>query len=203
MYKTKNNTDMTMTSERQRKKLINAIIYFAQNTEFCHKLKLMKLLYYLDFWHFKETGKSVTGLNYKAWKMGPVPPQLYHEIEPENNPSDIQESLSIENEEFENGNGRFLKIVPRKEFNEKIFSQRELEILEKVALVFKDAKANEMSDCTHLKNSPWYKTKKEKGESAWIDYLLALDDEDNSLSPDEVKERLELDKETRELLKRL
>jgi hypothetical protein len=28
----------------------------------------------VDFTHFRETGRSVTGLDYQAWKMGPVPP---------------------------------------------------------------------------------------------------------------------------------
>ena len=57
---------------REKEKLGNAVIYFSENTEHCHKLKLFKLLYYLDFWHFKETGKSVTGLTYNAWGKGPV-----------------------------------------------------------------------------------------------------------------------------------
>lgn len=51
-------------------KLINAIIYFCTNTQVCMKTKLFKLLYLLDFEHFKVTGKSVTGLEYKAWKLG-------------------------------------------------------------------------------------------------------------------------------------
>jgi uncharacterized phage-associated protein len=192
-----------MLKDRNRDKLINAIIYFSQNTDFCHKLKLMKLLYYLDFWHFKETGRSVTGLRYKAWDKGPVPPNIYHEIDPKKNPEDFKEYLFIENEEFESGQGYCLKIKPKKKFNEKIFSKRELMILEKVADVFKEAKANDMSDSTHLRNSPWHKTLQEKGKSEWIDYLLALDDEKNSLNVDEVKERQYLDSETSQLLNSL
>jgi uncharacterized phage-associated protein len=184
-----------MITNKHRNKLINAIIYFAKNTTFCHKLKLMKLLYYLDFWHFKETGRSVTGLKYKAWKMGPVPPTVYHEIEPINNPDDFKESLHIENEEFDNGSGRCLIIRPIKKFNANIFSKREIKLLEKVAYIFKEAKALDMTDSTHLRNSPWYNTKKEKGENEWIDYLLALDDEDNSLSPSDIDERQKIEDE--------
>jgi len=192
-----------MQTERQREKMINAIIFFAENTKFCHKLKLMKLLYYLDFWHFKETGRPVTGLTYKAWKMGPVPAQVYREIEPKNNPRDIQQAMYVENEEFEDGNGHCLRIVPRAEFNPKLFTARELDILNKVALIFKDAKGRLMTDSTHLRNSPWDKTLKQKGDGKIIDYQLALDNEKNSLSPDDLAEILELDAETRELLERL
>lgn len=184
-----------MTEARRREKLINAIIYFADNTNFCHKLKLMKLLYYLDFWHFKEVGRSVTGLSYKAWKMGPVPPTIYHQIEPENNPDDFKKSFFVENEEFKNKNGHCLKIVPIKKFNTNIFSKRELKLLERVALIFKDAKATDMTDSTHLRNSPWYKTQKDKGEDAWIDYLLALDDEENSLSHSDIEDRKQIEDE--------
>jgi len=36
-------------------------------------MKLFKLLYFLDFVHFKNYGTTVTGMEYSAWKMGPVP----------------------------------------------------------------------------------------------------------------------------------
>ena len=62
-----------------REKLVNAIIFFAENTKFCGKIKLIKLLYLLDFSHFRATGLSVTGLEYHAWKLGPVPIDVYQE----------------------------------------------------------------------------------------------------------------------------
>jgi len=62
-----------MIITHQRDKLINAIIYLSSNTNYCGKTKLMKLLYFRDFKHFRQTGKSVTGLDYYAWEMGPVP----------------------------------------------------------------------------------------------------------------------------------
>jgi uncharacterized phage-associated protein len=65
----------------EREKLIQAINFFARNTRKCGKTKLFKLLYFLDFEHFKLTGRSVTGLSYNAWKMGPVPVALFNEIE--------------------------------------------------------------------------------------------------------------------------
>jgi hypothetical protein len=48
-----------MIITNQREKLVNAIIYFCHNTKYCGKTKLMKLLYFLDFIHFKQTAKSV------------------------------------------------------------------------------------------------------------------------------------------------
>lgn len=188
----------------EREKLINAIIYFINNTKYCHKLKLMKLLYYLDFWHFKETGRSVTGLAYKAWEKGPVPTKLYWEIEPKNNPEDLAEYLFIEEEVLDEITGkRQINIRAKKEFNEKIFTKREIEILKKVVEIFYDARGDLMKDATHLKNAPWDKTIKEKGMKSEIDYMLAIDDEENSLTENVVKDKQSLDKENRELLNSL
>ena len=117
-------------------------------------------------------------------------------------PEDLDNFFYIETEDFNNGQTA-VNIKKRREFNKKLFSKRELEILEKVAEIFKEATGDQMTDSTHLHNSPWRKTLAEKGRSALIDYTLAFDDEDNSLSEEDYKERIELDKKTKELLAKL
>ncbi|NLI57166.1 MAG: SocA family protein [Clostridium sp.] len=53
---------------------INAVIgYFAQYIESLYKVKLMKLLWYLDALYFKREGTSMTGLVYKHLPLGAVP----------------------------------------------------------------------------------------------------------------------------------
>ncbi len=190
-----------MKLSREREKLFNAIIFFCNNTKHCYKLKLMKLLYYLDFWHFKETGRSVTGLTYKAWEKGPVPTNVYWEIDPKNNLDDLKEFLYVEEEVYDEVTGKKkFNIKAKKDFNEKIFTKREIEILKRIAEVFYDARGDLMKDATHLRNAPWDKTIKEKGKNAEIDYLLALDDESNSLTPDIVRDKILFDKQNREVL---
>ena len=66
---------MLVTHERE--KLIQAINFFATHTKRCGKVKLFKLLYFLDFEPFQPTGRSVTGQDYSAWPMGPVPVALH------------------------------------------------------------------------------------------------------------------------------
>jgi uncharacterized phage-associated protein len=70
-----------MIIDHSREKLLNLIAYFVKHTKNCKKTKLFKLLYYADFRHFKETGRSITGLKYFAWQWGPVPKELYAEME--------------------------------------------------------------------------------------------------------------------------
>jgi len=56
---------------RNREKLINAIVYFASNTQHCGKVKLFKLLYLLDFSHFRETGRVSPASTIVRGKWGP------------------------------------------------------------------------------------------------------------------------------------
>jgi uncharacterized phage-associated protein len=83
-----------MLINRDRQKLINAVIFFANNVEKCGKVKLFKLMYFLDFEHYKITGRNVTSMDYYAWKMGPVPTALFDEI---NSPEpDMAEAILFE-----------------------------------------------------------------------------------------------------------
>lgn len=173
-----------MIITHHREKLINAIIYFAANTKYCGKTKLLKLLYFLDFRHFKQTGKSITGLDYYAWNMGPVPKDLFNELT-EKMDSDLKAAIHDLPQEG------FQKIRPKKKFDPKYFSNQEMNLLKDLAFIFKDAKADDMIESTHLKNEPWDRTLKEKGEFKKIDYMLAIDSEIVSLPYNEAKERME------------
>jgi len=176
---------INMIITHHREKLINSIIYFAKNTQFCGKTKLMKLLYFLDFTHFKQTGKSVTGQDYFAWSMGPVPKDLFEELSGHMKP-DMRAAIKELPADKE-----FQQINPKKQFNADYFSKKEIKLLENISFIFKDAKSDLMIESTHLKNEPWDKTLKEKGEFQKIDYMLAVDSDIASLPFDEAKERME------------
>lgn len=173
-----------MLIDHSKEKLYNAIIYFVSNTKFCGKTKLFKLLYYLDFLHFKETSKSVTGLKYYTWPMGPVPKDLATEIPKPS--SEFKAFLSCNDP----GNGDFVDIKPKKRFDDTYFSKRELRLLENICFIFKEAKSDIMVESTHLPNQPWDKTKKLKGMNVEIDYMLALDTSVKSISSEEAFERI-------------
>src|SRR5437588_10423939 len=114
-----------MLINHDREKLINAVVYFSKNTSMCGIVKLFKLLYFLDFEHYKQTGRSVTGLSYNAWKMGPVPEDLYEEM-PVPEP-DLAERVKITPIKTKYDNPMFL-IEPKSEFDSSHFSRRELEL---------------------------------------------------------------------------
>jgi uncharacterized phage-associated protein len=184
---------MLITHERE--KLLQAINFFVSNTRKCGKVKLFKLLYFLDFEHFKMTGRSVTGLNYDAWPMGPVPVSLHNELEaPE---PDMADAFRIEKIPIRHGTETMLRIQPRMNFSDLHFTKREATLMADLATEYKVANSDEMIEVTHLENKPWDKIYNQEGKKQQrIPYELAI-------RPDEVNEIQRVSKEREELLGRL
>jgi uncharacterized phage-associated protein len=182
---------MPILVDERRTKLIEAIVFFVANTKHCGMLKLFKLLYYLDYHHFRETGRDVTGLAYYAYPYGPVPKELHEQFK--NKAGDIADQFVINentqiSDEYEiptidnepNGawspNRRYVpsRIKPKKRFTKKHLTVRELRIAEHLAEIFKEATADQMSDVSHQKGGPWSLALKNRGERALIDFMSTL-----------------------------
>ncbi|MGB7201459.1 MAG: Panacea domain-containing protein [Pyrinomonadaceae bacterium] len=168
-----------LINRSEREKLINAIMFFAHNTELCGKTKLFKLLFFLDFEHYKAIGRSVTGLTYKAWPRGPLPPELDEEIKHDIMPDMV---AKIRFDEHSKPNGKkFVKVTPRGYFNHKVFSRREMKIMRRLAADFKYHDAADMIEETHLPNKPWdrvFKQEKRPHEEIPYDYGVPEEDKD-------------------------
>ena len=178
-----------------REKLLHAILFFSAHVKNPSKVKIFKLLYFLDFEHFKETGRSVTNLDYYAFDFGPVPKELYQEVGDNKLPVDFSPYLTIVPFASEESGKKGCMFKAKQKPNLKVFSPREQGILERLAEIFRDADAKQISDVSHFKNHPWDRTIKEKGKFAQIDYALAIDKEAQvSLEDalDSIKERKEM-----------
>jgi uncharacterized phage-associated protein len=180
-----------MYQQHYREKLLQAIVYFARHTQKLGITKLMKLLYYLDFIHFRQTGTPVTGLDYYAWERGPVPRDVWQELsDPDRLPADVKQVIRVDRIPMQRG-GEFLKISPRVSFDSTFFTPREVRLLGELAEIFAEANADDMVEASHLRNQPWHKTIKERGMGEHIDYMLAVDGSQDALPPDVILERLE------------
>jgi uncharacterized phage-associated protein len=186
---------VAMLITHEREKLLQAINFFVRNTRKCGKVKLFKLLYFLDFEHFKITGRSVTGLNYDAWPMGPVPVSLHNELEaPE---PDMADAFQIEKIPIRQGAETMLKIQPQINFSDLHFTKRESDLMTKLAAEYIDANSDDMIEATHLENKPWDKIYNQEGKKQQrIPYELAI-------RPDEMDEIKRVSKDREELLGRL
>lgn len=180
-----------------KEKRINAILYFCKHTKNLSETKLYKLLFFLDFLHFKEAGRPVTDLEYFAWDFGPVPTKLFFEIKEKRAPREILKCIVEEKDQLSGKSlGKYFKSMRSPEIE--VFSEREIRILKEVSDVFKEARATEIVEITHLKNEPYDRTLKTKGEKKRIDFMLALD-KDAKIDTDLARERLQLSSEMKKL----
>ncbi len=138
-------------------KFTEMVVYFSEKVQ-PFKTKMNKLLFYADFLMFKQSCFSISGVRYKAIDMGPVP----------NNFQSIFEYLANKDEvdicttEFPQGyTGEQFKARKDRPFKAQLFSEAELEVLEKVSTVFKPTSTNDIIKLSHLEEA-WKKNEKDK-----------------------------------------
>lgn len=143
-----------MVVRHQKEKAYNAIIYFLKHTHMCNKKKTYKLLWLLDSEHFQAAGRSVTGYDYFAWKMGPVPTALHEAIELDD--PELTEVFDIKRTINRKGESITITLESNREFERKYFSKRELAMLESLAERFDMMTGDEMEQWTHRPGTPWH-----------------------------------------------
>lgn len=169
------------------KKLKAIILYFSVNTKFLGKVKLMKLIYFLDFMHLKKYGRPITFDNYVNLEHGPIPSTIknlidYLDEDYEN--SSLNDIIKIQKLGRPSGK-TMTKFIPSRDFRDadkKILSESEFEILEKVAKKFKDSTSDQIEEASH-KEAPWRETE-------YLDpipYTLAAKDKDSSVTEEEIE----------------
>jgi uncharacterized phage-associated protein len=173
-----------------REKLLNATLFFAKNTKYLNLTKISKLLYFLDFTHFKQTGYPSIGLKYFSFEWGPVPREFWAEIKDGDVPEDFKKKLALilKTDDFiPNFKEIEIRAIQRPDLS--VFTPREIKILEDLAFIFKEARGKDISEITHLPNQPWDITVKNVGKNKIIDYMLAIDDK-SEINRDEASESL-------------
>jgi uncharacterized phage-associated protein len=179
----------SMTLNVYRNKLLNAILYFSKNTRHCNKTKLLKLLYHLDFIHFKQTGYPSIGLTYYTYKEGPVPVRFWKEVQHGKVPLDFKGKFEIKITHYPKPSDNEYSFLALVEPDLSVFSPRECKIMAELAQKYKYKSAKQISEETHLPHQPWNTTKSTSGLNKPIDYLLSLD-EQAGISWDNAKDNL-------------
>jgi len=147
------------------KKYKNAILFFANKIRngTLGKLKLMKLLYFLDFDFFEKYGVSVTGDEYLRFENGPVP-RMAEKILKQMNGKEIK----IAHRAMPKGYNDQQHIEPLSEFNPNVFTKEEILMLEEIADKWEKFTGTEMKNASHGE-APWIAAKPDEV----IDYNLA------------------------------
>jgi putative zinc finger/helix-turn-helix YgiT family protein len=131
-------------------KVAHFVLFFAAKAQPL-KTRLNKLLFYGDFFNFRQKGFSISGCNYRAIPYGPVPShfhELFGILEAEN-------YIRIEEELYEHG-GVGERFTAAREFDPSLFTEEELANMHKVLEIFEDTRTKKIIELSH----------QEKG---WID----------------------------------
>jgi hypothetical protein len=148
-------------------KITEMVVYFSDKLS-PFKTKMNKLLFYADFLMFKQSCFSISGMRYKAIEMGPVPINFQSIFEYLAN----KDEIDVFTTEFPQGYiGEQFKAKNGRPFRVELFSENELNVLEKVANVFKPTSTNQIIEISHLEVA-WKKNEKNKSV---ISYEYAFD----------------------------
>lgn len=120
---------------------IEAVIsYIAEHVSNLFKVKLMKMLWYVDALSYKMNGSAMTGLVYRHNEMGALPVGHYKLMNLEN--------LNVKEEESINYDSMF-HIYPTKGMDYSVLSSEDKKILDAVIKKFENYKTKEIVDYMH------------------------------------------------------
>lgn len=114
--------------------------------------KLLKLLYIIDETAVKDTGVPVTGLDYRVWKMGPVPYEVYKDLMHDNS-----EKLSIFAEAYKKGEGEWALIKSVNRFDDSEFSDYEMNLIDRIINEYGHYQPDALVKLLHEQGSLWKK----------------------------------------------
>ena len=141
-------------------KTINAFLYMLDNN-YLTKTQIMKNFFAIDFEAFKKFSKPITSLKYAHGTYGPII----------DNQSIYLQFLIHQNYlEFVNNEEDKILFKPAQDYDLSLFTEEEINIMDKVKTKLKNKSASELTDWSHLFKG-WIKTK----DGEIINYSYAQD----------------------------
>lgn len=152
-------------------RIANLLVYALSQSkaEYNDRLKMNKLLFYVDFCHYRQTARSITGLPYRAIQYGPAP-TCYDTV------LDRLENMEILQAQWVN---RGKSNQPREifqatgAFNEHVFSVEENSTIKWVVAKFKNISSWDIVELSH-KESGWLDNKEEKRKISYQNYAFDI-----------------------------
>lgn len=149
-------------------KIGTVVRHFAAQIPHLSLTKLLKLLYITDEIAMRETGTPITWLEYRVWKHGPVPAEIYQEIKHGEKMTigshliSLDAFIQVKKQESPRRRGQEEVFIEAKgEDNLSILSAYEIELLSRVINQFGNFNATELIDFLHKEDSLWHKAVQE------------------------------------------
>ena len=127
------------------RRLFNAILFFCRDGQL--KTKLNKLLFYLDFKHFKENTISVTGARYIHLQYGPVPDNFDYFF------AELERRGALEMIEEAHGEYTGFKCIARSAPDLTVFDESELAVLNLIVDHFRDYGSKAIMELSHTETA--------------------------------------------------
>jgi len=156
--KFENIPEMTGNTDLDLDKVVEVINYLALNVPMIHKVKLMKMLWYSDFLHYKRENTSITGFAYNALPMGAVPEGHKTLV--------LLDGVFYDEVPYDDYVG--YKFKPAPDFKIKLLSESEISTIDEVIRNFKDYKTKDIVNRMHEEEAY-----KKTGENQLISYKYA------------------------------
>ncbi|MDO8469675.1 MAG: Panacea domain-containing protein [bacterium] len=145
-----------------------AVLYFIKycNNQYLHATKLNKLLYYLDFIHFRDHKTPVTGDVYIHQGYGPVPSRV-DEVLARLKGEGVIDTKGVD---YKDGEVVLFELKDPDALDESVFSKHQGELLKKICSEFGSWPTDKIVSQTHLE-APWFYSKPYEV----VDYSYARD----------------------------
>ncbi len=131
-----------ITNNKKVKELIVLLSDLSSNDENFGATKLNKLLFFIDFLSYVNSGKPISGRKYEAMPKGPMLKGFY-ELRDEMN------GVDIELRPCDRGGYKQDKTIPLRKTDESVFSSKELETINRIVKEFRTLNAKEISNFSH------------------------------------------------------
>lgn len=156
-----------MIKNISKERIGNIILYLSERIEKLSLTKTLKLLYLIDEFAVKETGVPITWLDYKVWKLGPVPELVYNELNTQferEQRLELDKYIEVRREERNiRGEEKLCTYLHAKaNFDDEIFSDYEIELFDNIIKKYGTKSSEELIEILHKEGTLWDKKVKEK-----------------------------------------
>lgn len=128
-------------------KLFDMVSYIVSEVGEVFPTKLNKVMFYVDFSHFRKSGESISGLQYKALNFGPVP----------NHYATIYDNIAALDKRVIEAHGMVSTLLSCSETGfGKLLSSAEIDTVDKVVSVIRNLNVSEIIAASH-KEDGWQK----------------------------------------------
>ena len=129
-------------------KFAEMVLFFFQPLNRLGTVKLWKLMFYADFWHYRLTGKAISGFRYQALPHGPVPRQYEMYIGAMVDEQLLNRVIDADRVRTD-GNGPVIWYAPARPAQTEVFTASEQTVLQEVLQKLGYKKRSEVENLSH------------------------------------------------------